>query len=173
MDIKSLERTPDTKSVVIVYDSLFGNTKKIAMSLSRGLEAGGLPVDSFSINKFDVRKLMNYQVIGIGSPTHMRGVSKPMKLFLSKMKRLNLKNKKVFAFETKASFRFSGSAAKKILRTIKMMKIEVFYPIITGFVVGKEGPLEGGTLTNVEEMGLNIAEKLKNYALPQIKNLRR
>ncbi|MFW9828410.1 MAG: flavodoxin domain-containing protein [Candidatus Thorarchaeota archaeon] len=156
------ERTQNIKNVIILYDSLFGNTKKIAISLDRGLEAGGLHVDSLSIQDFDIRELDSYDIIGIGGPTHMRGLSKPMKQFLSKIKRIKLKNKKGFVFETKASFPLSGSAAKKILKYFKMMKIEVLYPIITGIVVGKEGPLEGNTVSKMEEIGLDIADKLNN-----------
>jgi flavorubredoxin len=155
-----LKGDKDIRSVIILYDSMFGNTKKVALALNRGLEAGGLYVDSLSIEDFGTTELSNYDLIGIGSPTHMRGISKPMKLFLSKMKRFKLKNKKGFIFETKASFLLSGSAAKKILRYFKMMKVKLVFPIITGIVLGKEGPLEDNTLTKMEEIGLEIAEKL-------------
>ncbi|MFW9879827.1 MAG: flavodoxin domain-containing protein [Candidatus Thorarchaeota archaeon] len=160
MDNGYQEGTSDIKSVIILYDSLFGNTKKVAMSLNRGLEAGGFHVDTLSIQDFDTSDLHNYDVIGIGGPTHMRGLSKTMKLFLTKIKHFKLENKKGFAFETKASFPLSGSAARKILRYFKMMKVDVSYPAITGIVIGKEGPLEENTLTKMEEIGLDIVEKL-------------
>ena len=70
------------KKALILYDSLYGNTKKVAMSLSRGLESGGLYVDSSSIEDFETVKLNNYDIIGIGGPTHFHGASKKMKLFL-------------------------------------------------------------------------------------------
>ncbi|MFX0058354.1 MAG: flavodoxin domain-containing protein [Candidatus Hodarchaeota archaeon] len=160
MNRKNLKGTQDIPRVIILYDSLFGNTKKVAMSLNRGLESGGLYVDSNSIHEFDINELENYDIIGIGSPTHMRGISKPMKLFLSRIKHSKLSDKKGFIFETKASFPLSGSAAKKILRYFKMMKIELSYPVITGIVLGKEGPLEENTLAKMEEIGLDIADKM-------------
>lgn len=160
MNKEYLKEVEDKKSVIILYDSLFGNTKKVAMSINRGLEAGGLHVDTLSIQDFDTSELKNYSIIGIGGPTHMRGLSKPMKIFLSKIKRTKLKSKKGFAFETKASFSLSGSAGRKIIRSLKKMKIEVSYPIITGIVIGKEGPLEENTLSKMEEIGIDIAEKL-------------
>jgi flavorubredoxin len=148
--------------VIILYDSKFGNTKQVAISLNRGLESGGLHVDSSSIQKFNINKLRNYEVFGIGSPTHNRGLSKPMKRFLSKIKQNNLNNKKGFVFETKLQVPFSGSAAKKITKYFKMMNIEALYKEITAHVLDTEGPLEENTLLKMEEIGLDIAEKLNN-----------
>ncbi|MFW9941423.1 MAG: flavodoxin domain-containing protein [Candidatus Thorarchaeota archaeon] len=148
--------------VIILYDSKFGNTKKVAITLDRGLESGGFHVDSVSIQDFNINKLRNYDVVGIGSPTHNRGLSKPMKLFLSKIKHENLKDKKGFVFETKLSVPFSGSSAKKITKYLKMMKIELLHHEITANVLGNEGPLEENTLSKMEETGLDIAEKLNN-----------
>jgi len=157
-----LNNKRETMKVIILYDSKFGNTKKVAMSLNRGLESGGLHVDSISIQDFDISKLKNYDIVGIGSPTHNRGLSKPMKVFLSKIKHINLKDKKGFIFETKFSVPFSGSSAKKITKYLNTMKIEVLYPKITANVLEMKGPLEENTLSKMEEIGLDIAEKLIN-----------
>jgi len=150
------------KKALILYDSIFGNTKKVAMSLSRGLEAGGVYVDSSSIEDFDTIELTNYDIIGIGGPTHFRGASKAMKSFLSKIKHIKLENKYGFAFETKADFRLAGSAAKRIIRYLRKMKIVIIHSNITGFVIDKEGPLKESSLNKMENVGLNIAEKLNN-----------
>ncbi|MFX0019613.1 MAG: flavodoxin domain-containing protein [Promethearchaeota archaeon] len=150
------------KKALILYDSVYGNTKKVAMSLSRGLEAGGVYVDSNSIQDFDTVELKNYDVIGIGGPTHFHGASKEMKAFLSKIKHLKMENKEGFAFETKADFRLAGSAAKRIIRYLKKMKILIIHPTITGLVIDKEGPLKENSLPKMENIGLNIAEKLND-----------
>ena len=111
------------KKVLILYDSVYGNTKKVAMSLSRGLEAGGLYVDSNSIQDFDITKLKNYDIIGIGGPTHFHGASKQMKSFLNRIKHLKIDDKYGFAFETKADVHLAGSAAKRIIRYFKKMRL--------------------------------------------------
>ena len=168
------------KKALILYDSIHGNTKKVAMSLSRGLEAGGIYVDSHSIQDFNTIELNNYDVIGIGGPTHFHGASKAMKSFLSKIKHLKMENKQGFAFETKADFRLAGSAAKRIIRYLRKMKIKIIHSTISGLVVDKEGPLQENSLNKMEKIGLNIAEKLNNdikeqsqekkNGLPQTKN---
>jgi len=150
------------KKALILYDSVYGNTKKIAMSLSRGLEAGAVLVDSRSIQDIDISELKNYDVIGIGGPTHFHGASKYMKSFLSKLKHVRLESKAGFAFETKADFWLAGSAAKKIIRHLKKMRIKLIHPTITGIVLDKEGPLEDSTSNTMEQIGIKISEKLNN-----------
>ena len=150
----------DVQRVILLYDSLFGNTKKVALSLSRGLEAGGFFVDAKHVGEFSVNKLEKYDVIGIGGPTHFHGASKSMKSFLSQIKRQKQLDKKGFAFETRVASPWAGSAAKKILRTLKRMKVKRVYPKITCIVTGREGPLEEGTINKMEKIGLEIAEIL-------------
>lgn len=150
------------KKALILYDSVYGNTKKVAMFLSRGLEAGGVHVDSNSIQDFDAKELINYDVIGIGGPTHFHGASESMKSFLSKIKHLKMENKQGFAFETKADFRLAGSAAKRIVKYLKKMRLTIIHPVVTGIVLDKEGPLQETTLDIMEQIGLNISEKVNN-----------
>ncbi|MFX1308813.1 MAG: flavodoxin domain-containing protein [Promethearchaeota archaeon] len=150
------------KKAIILYDTVYGNTKKVAMSLSRGLESGGLYVDSSSIQDFDTRELKNYDVIGIGGPTHFHGASKKMKSFLNKIKNLKMEDKYGFAFETIADFRLAGSAAKRITRYLRKIKLKIIHPTITGVVLAKEGPLQETTSEMMELIGLHISDKVNN-----------
>jgi flavodoxin len=155
------------KKAIILYDSVYGNTKKVAMSLSRGLEAGGLYVDSSSIEDFDITNLNNYNIIGIGGPTHYHGASKKMKLFLNNIKRLKMEGKYGFAFETKGDFRLAGSAAKRITRYLNKIKAEIIHSTISGIVLNQEGPLKDNTLDLMEQIGLNISDKVNNNIFQQ------
>jgi len=110
----------------------------------------------------DISELKNYDVIGIGGSTHFHGASKYMKLFLEKIKHIRLENKAGFAFETKTDFWLAGSAAKRIIRSLKKMRINIIHPIITGIVLDKEGPLENSTSNTMEQIGITISEKLNN-----------
>jgi flavorubredoxin len=148
------------KKALILYDSVYGNTKKLAMSLGRGLESGGIYVDVIHIQEFELKEVNKYDLIAIGGPTHFHGASKQMKLFLSKLKHLRLNDKLGLAFETKVDFSFSGSAAKRIIRYLNKMKVRLVYPTITGIVLDKEGPLENSTSTTMEQIGLVISEKV-------------
>ena len=149
------------KKALVLYHSLYGNTKKVAMSISRGLESGGFYVDCKSINDVDVKDLYHYDVIGIGGPTHFHGVSKQMKSYLKKTKGLGLENKDGFTFETKGDFKMAGSASKRIKRYLKKMKLRIIHPTISGIVLDKEGPLEDNTLELMEQVGINISEVVR------------
>ncbi|MFW9865281.1 MAG: flavodoxin domain-containing protein [Candidatus Thorarchaeota archaeon] len=158
------------KKVIVLYDTVYGNTKKVAMSLSRGLEAGNLYVDCNSIQDFKIHELESYDAVGIGGPTHFHGISKSMKSFLKIIKKKRMENKLGFAFETKGDFHLAGSAGKKIIHYLKRMKLTIIYPPITGIVLNKEGPLEDRTLNNIEQIGLRISEKINNGAMNINKN---
>jgi menaquinone-dependent protoporphyrinogen IX oxidase len=158
------------KKALILYDSVYGNTKKIAMSLIRGLEAGGLYVDSSSIENYEISEIRDYDIIGIGGPTHFHGLSKNMKSFLLKIKNFRLEDKLGFAFETKANFRLAGSAVKKIMKKLKKLKMKIIHTPITGIVLGKEGPLEENTTNYMEHIGLKISEKVDKDYRYEMKN---
>ena len=166
------------KKVLILYHTVYGNTKKVAMALTRGLEAGDLYVDCISIQEFDFQEINNYDVFGIGGPTHFYGVSKSMKSFLKHLKSLKLENKQGFAFETKSVFKLAGSASKKIVRELKNLKFSIVYPAITGIVLGKKGPLQEKILDKIEQIGLLISDNIisnginhdENQGINKIKN---
>lgn len=153
------------KKALIIYDSIYGNTRKVAMALSRGLEAGGIRVDSKFVSDFNPNELEEYDIIGIGGPTHFRGVSKSMKSFLSDLKNERFDDKLGFAFETKADFPLAGSAAKKIVKSLRKLKFTIIDIIISGKVLEKEGPLVESTLNTMEQMGIYISEKINQESL--------
>ena len=140
------------KKAIILYDSLFGNTKKVALSLSRGLEEGGLYVDCTSIQEVNIDRLKSYDLIAIGGPTHFHGASKKMKQFLPKLNHLEVENKAGFAFETKGEFKMAGSAAKRITRYMKKIGLKIIHPTVVGIVLDQEGPLKDYTLEYMEQM---------------------
>jgi flavodoxin len=160
------------KKAIIIYDSLFGNTKKVAMALSRGLEAGGIYVDSKFVSDCSPNELIDYDVIGIGSPTHFRGVSKNIKLFLSNLSNIGLNNKISFAFDTKADSPLVGSAAKKIVKSLKKMNLKVIDIDISGKVMKREGPLVESTLKTMEQLGICISDRFDHNSLKIYKERR-
>ncbi len=162
MKNEQTENKKRKEKVIILYDSKFGNTKKVAISLSRGLEAGGFFVDYNSISEFNIERLNTYNIIGLGGPTHICGMSKPMKRFIFQIKELKMKGKSAFVFETRYDEILAGSSGKKIMKRFSKLKMDIIYPLITGIVTEREGPLVHGTLSLMERYGLEIAEILYN-----------
>jgi len=146
------------RKAIVIYDSKFGNTEKIARALSEGMKKEGLDVDCLRIDNVDPNKLAEYEMLAIGAPTQVLDISKPMKEFLRKLEKLDLRNKKAFAFDTRLKSRFAGSAAKGIENKLKKLHMTIIKPYASAIVKGTEGPLEEGAEERFTQIGSEIAK---------------
>jgi flavodoxin len=154
---------------MVIYDSNYGNTERVARALARGLEKGGATVDCLKIDQVDAGDLRGYEFIAIGGPTHMIRPSKAMKGFLDGLGAVDLKGLKGFAFDTRNESRMNGrqwlvlenSAARVIEGVLKRRKVEIVRPRHSAKVEGREGPLDDGTEEEFMEIGAEIASKLR------------
>lgn len=97
---------------VVIFDSKFGNTEKVARSLASGLKMAGVQATCLNVKDVQVGSLIEYDVIAVGAPTQAFTASKPVKDFLSRMEGLQgLREKYGFAFDTKFRNRLAGSGA--------------------------------------------------------------
>ncbi len=150
--------------ILIVYDSLYGNTQKVAESVRDGLSNDDIKlVRAKEAKKGDMQGI---DMIIVGSPTHGGRPSQETKKFLDSIPENGLKNIKAAAFDTgipsegqkfflKAIINFFGYAAKRIANDLKkkganIIKSETF------FVSGKEGPLVDGELERAKEWGKGL-----------------
>jgi len=154
----SLGMEQNLRKAIVMYDSKFGNTEKIAEALSEGMRKEGLNVDCLRIDKVDPSRLVEYEILAIGAPTQMFGISIPMKEFLKKLENVNLRNKKAFVFDTRLKSRFAGSAAKGIEKQLKKLQMTIIKPYASAIVKGYEGPLEEGAEEKFTQIGSEIAK---------------
>jgi flavorubredoxin len=148
---------PNLKKAIVIYDSKFGNTEKIANALSEGMKKEGLDVDCAKVDNVNLNKLVEYEILAIGAPTHGFGISKPMREFLKKLENLNLRDKKAFAFDTKLRSRFAGSAGKGIEKQLTKLQMTIIKPYASAIVKGTQGPLEEGEEEKFTQIGSEIA----------------
>lgn len=161
---------------LVLYHSLFGNTKAIAISLAKGIEESAIAADCLSIDEVDISQIQNYDFLAIGGPTHMIGLSKPMKAFLTKLRSVNLRGMKGFSFDTRNHSRLNkkrwimmeNSAARRIEGKMKRMKIKIIQPRQSAIVCGREGPLEPGVEERFKELGKGIGIILASEAAESI-----
>jgi len=149
---------PDLRKAIVIYDSKYGNTEKIAKALSEGMKKEGVDVDYVRIDNVKPDKLVEYEMLAIGAPIHGLGISKPMKEFLKKLENVNLRNKKAFAFDTRLRSRFAGSAAKGIEKQLNRLHMTIIKPYVSAIVKGTEGPLEEGAEEKFIQIGSEIAK---------------
>jgi len=146
---------------IIVYDTKFGNTEKIAKALAEGMKKEGVNVDCLKIDQVDVSKLGEYDMLAIGGPTHKLGLSEPMKDFLQKLENVNLSGKKAIAFDTKLKSRFAGSAGKRIEKKLKKLGMSIVKSHVSAVVNGREGPIEEGAEKTFSQIGVDVAKSLQ------------
>ncbi len=144
---------------LVVYDSLYGNTEKVARALATGMTKQGVEITSVRANEGDSGTLVAYDVIAIGGPTHGLGLSKTMKAFMKQFEKADVKNKWGFAFDTKLKSRFAGSAGKKIEQQMEQHGMKIVMPHASAVVAGTEGPLKEGSEAQFEQIGMELARK--------------
>jgi len=144
---------------LIIYDSMFGNTEKIAKALAAGLESGGVDVDIVKVDTVKFDSLSKVDLLCVGSPVHAWGPSKPIKEFLERLKSVQgLSGKKAFAFDTKMKSRLAGSAGGKIERKLKDAGYTIVRPSESAIVKGREGPLEESAEGTFKQIGAELAK---------------
>lgn len=148
------------KKVLVIYDSKFGNTEKIAKALVTGMQREGITAEYAKVEEVDIDKLTEYDLLAVGGPTHMRTASKPMKAFLEKLDRIDVRGKKAFAFDTKVEFRLAGSAGKAIEKKLQKLHMNIVKPHTSAIVMGNEGPLKDGEEEAFKQIGSELTESL-------------
>lgn len=153
------------RKAIVVYDTRFGNTEEIARALALGVEKQGVEVDCVKVDEVDIDGLVEYDLLAIGGPTHMAGISQPMKEFLEEVKTVDIRGKKGFCFDTRNQSRLNrfdlNSAARRIEKKMKRMKVKMIKPRESAIVEGREGPLEKRALETFEKLGEEIAELIQ------------
>jgi flavorubredoxin len=148
---------------VIVYYSMFGNTKKIAESLAEGLRSGGVDSSVVKAEEVKIDELGEFDLLCVGSPVHAWNASKPIKEFLERLNAVSgLSGKKAFAFDTKAKSRLAGDASGKIERKLKALGFVVLKPHTSAIVLGREGPLDDGSESKFKQLGMEMAKSLQS-----------
>lgn len=145
---------------LVIYGSVYGNTEKIAKALAQGMESAGVEVVLATVGDVDLGKLGEYDLLAIGAPTQGFGIYKPMTEFLERLKSMDLKGKKGFAFDTRLKSRFAGSAAKGIEGRLKDLGLTIVKPRASAIVKDKEGPLEEGAEETFKQIGGELAKAL-------------
>jgi menaquinone-dependent protoporphyrinogen IX oxidase len=154
---------------IVVYDTSYGNTKKIAETIAETLKESGIEVDLFYVK--DVKKLSakNYDFFVLGSPTKFGTMSLAIRFFLGKVKSEEWMNKPFAAFDTENPENIEQSriqnkewsAAEKIAQKLKDKKMNQLLPVLKALVTGQKGPLVEGEIERTKDYARELTVKLK------------
>src|SRR5579872_6080111 len=157
------------KSAVVVYDSRFGNTKKVAEALERGLREAGARTVCLDAKDVEVEHLKEYDLICVGAPTEKFSASDSIKEFLGKLQGVDLSGKTAFVFDTKVSPGIFGSAAKYIEKELKNLGVHVLSPRESATVstTREGGEITGAKLKQGEEIRFEEVGKELGALIPK------
>ncbi|MFN2165872.1 MAG: flavodoxin family protein [Anaerolineae bacterium] len=159
---------------IVIYDSLYGNTEKVARAIGAGLsDATGTAGSVQVVNVGNVNRdgLAMLDLLLVGGPTHGSNPSPPMRDFLDRIPPNALAGVQVAAFDTRTDMdemtglmrmfgKFLdrlGYAAPKIAASLEAKGGQVVKPAEGFIVLGTEGPLLEGELERAGEWGRQIA----------------
>ena len=124
---------------IVVYDTSYGNTKKIAETITVILKESGIEVDLFDVK--DVKKLSakDYNFLVLGSPTRFGTMSFTIRGFLGKVNSEEWANKPFAAFDTENPENMEKkeySAAEKITERLRDKRMNQLLPVLKAAVLG-------------------------------------
>jgi flavodoxin I len=155
--------------ILIIYDSVFGNTERIARSIGETIGSGS-SVEVLRPDDVKLEHMAGLRLLIVGSPTRAFRPTAPVKKFLKGIPRNGLLGVKVAAFDTRISAedikssigrffvkRF-GYAAGPVIKGLRKKGGEPVLPPEGFFVDGSEGPLKNGELERAADWARKIAK---------------
>ena len=159
--------------ILIIYDSVFGNTEQIAQAIGNALGSQE-DVEILRVSNVKLEQLTGLKLLIVGSPTRQFRPTAAINNLLKRISKNGLKGVKVAAFDTRFTMsaieesrvlpffvRLFGYAAKPISDRLKKKGGELIIPPEGFFVEGIEGPLKEGELERAADWTKLINEVRK------------
>ena len=147
--------------VLIVYDSVYGNTEKIAKAIG-GAITGEVKV--LRVDEANPSELKTIDLFIVGSPTQGGRPTPAIRDFLNKVPEPSLQGINVAAFDTRISTKLVGVfgyAAGRIAGNLKGKGGTLVASAEGFFVKGTKGPLREGELERAAGWAKGILESKK------------
>jgi len=140
---------------VIVYDTMYHSTERLARAISEGIASKGVKVRMFHVRKDPwaeiVAEILDAKAVCIGAPTMHGGVFPPMAGFLAYLKGLRPKNKIGLAF---CSFGWGSGAYEDITEVFNRLGFKVLEGLQVRFKPSDE------ELKRAFELGVEVASTI-------------
>ena len=143
---------------LVVYDSVYGNTERIARAIG-GAIAG--EVEVVRVGEVNSSELKTIDLLIVGSPTQGGRPTPAIRDFLDRVPEASLKDINVAAFDTRIPTRWVGVfgyAAGKIGGSLKTKGGSLVASPEGFFVKSTEGPLKEGELEHAATWAKEIAK---------------
>ena len=152
------------KRAIIVYESVYGNTKKVAEMIAEGIQSvGGVECRVVKTGEIHTDEICDFDAILFGCPNHNQGPALNMTKFLERASIVHVKGKIGGIFDTYTGGN-KGVALKKLGAIVKekFPGIELIGEGLSAKVEGRKGPLEETEISEAKIYGNGIGKKLTN-----------
>jgi flavorubredoxin len=145
------------EKVLIIYDTMWGSTEKMAKAILEGIREEGVEVKLLNITQTGrteiMKEVLDAKALIVGSPTLNNGMYPTVADFLCYLKGLRPQGKIGAAF---GSYGWGGGATKAIIDELKATGVEIIEPEIKyPYLPDKE------ELEKCKELGKRVASKVK------------
>ena len=152
-----LSQMKGEQSVVIIWGSMYGNTKKVVNHVAQGIKEEGLSVTILDVVRdhlsYQLKETWKHKGVILGFPTYDGAEFLPISYYLHIMKRKNIHNRIVGFF---GSSLWSGRALKKAADKLVDLDWTIIEPLLEF-----RGAATKEILTQAKELGRNVAQKVK------------
>jgi flavodoxin len=148
---------------LIIYDSNFGNTAQLAQAMTDKLGEHGIARIALA-NEAGLAEVKGIDLLLVGGPTQLHGMSPAMKILLKSFPRRSLHGIYAGAFDTRyhmAAWKSGSAAAHAIASRLKRTGASLIVEPESFFVVEREGPLEEGELERAANWAEGIYQKIE------------
>jgi flavodoxin len=150
-------------NTLVVYDSQFGNTERIARIIAHTLRASG-EAHAARVDPYHVFKTEGLDLLIVGSPTQAFSPTHEMQAFMREISPEVLKGIQVVCFDTRFRGRlWRHSAARYMERQLRAMGIETLVEPESFYVkaMKKQGPLLDGELERAVNWALGVQRRFE------------
>ncbi len=152
--------------IIIIYDSLYGNTKVIAKTIAKAMPEG--LAEALDVSEIQFDRVIPADLIVVGSPTHGGRPKQAMQEFLQRIPVNALAGKRVAAFDTRfleveqnlplrMLMKVTGYAAPKILKILEERGGRKIASAQGFIVTGKQGLFKDGEVERAAAWGKELA----------------
>jgi len=118
--------------VVVVYETMWGSTAKMARKIAEGLSDAGIAHEVYDIAETDrtevIYDMFDAKAFIVGSSNHDSGILPNMVSFMELLKGLHPKNRIGCAF---GSYGWSGIAVQSLQNTLAAAGVEIVQPLLS------------------------------------------
>ena len=132
-------------NALVVYESQFGNTEQVALTIAGALRAFG-QAQAVHVDPVHPIELQGVDLLVVGGPTHYTKATPDIRAFLEKISPAQLHSLSIACFDTRyhQPRLLTGSAAGALDKSLQKMGVSSLAPAESIYVSGKKGPMVDG-----------------------------